>query len=338
MTPPSNSRAQLSAIVVHWRNEAQMARLLDAWPDDPHWQLLVVDNSRSLEALPTPATLLVPDRNLGFGAGVDFGAARATGDWLLVLNPDARPEPGALDALRAAIRDFPEAAGIVPALVDPEGRSQHLWQLRPLPTPAQLVAQTFRFVAVHGPREPPPQGTTIEQPAAAALLLRRETLDAVGGFDGGYYPAWFEDVDLARRLADAARRDRASDQAGECHSRGRLVYEPGARFVHEGGTSVPALGYGPFLWIYYRHLARYLHRHHSSMWALLARGALVIGMLLRVLALPLRSPRLATGRGAAARALLASTWGALSNWQGPRQLRNRYPEAPMPPIPKSTKR
>ena len=269
---------------------------------------------------------------------MDFGAARATGDWLLVLNPDARPELGALDALRAATSDYPEAAGIVPALIDPDGRSQHLWQLRPLPTPAQLIAQTLRFVAVHGPREPPPRGTAIEQPAAAALLLRRDALDAVGGFDGGYYPAWFEDVDLARRLADSARRRLGRDHTAEHGDRGRLVYEPGARFVHEGGTSVPALGYGPFLWIYYRHLARYLSRHHGPAWALLARCALMSGMLLRLLALPVRSPRQATGRGAAARALLASAWGALSDWQRPRALRNRYPEPARQPIPGDAKR
>lgn len=326
MTPLSTAQPKLSAIVVHWRNEEQMARLQAAWPDDPRWQLLVVDNSRSLGTLPAPATLLIPDSNLGFGAGVDFGAARAAGDWLLVLNPDARPEPGALDALLAATEDFPQAAGIVPALVGPEGRSQHPWQLRPLPTPTQLIAQTLRFVGVHGPREPPPRGSAIEQPAAAALLLSRAALDAVDGFDGGYYPAWFEDVDLARRLADAASSGEQRGHKDGDHTRGRLVYEPAARFVHEGGTSVPALGYGPFLWIYYRHLARYLHRHHGPGWAYLARGTLVIGMLIRLMAVPLRSPRQASDRGAASRALLASAWGALSDWRRPRALRSRYPE------------
>src|SRR5690606_5351472 len=128
-----------------------------------------------------------------------------------------------------------------------------------------------------------------------ALALRRKAFESVGGFDAGYHPAWFEDVDLARRLA----------AAGET-----IVYLPAATFVHRGGASVPALGYGRFLAAYDRNLARYLRRHHGRGWELVFRALVPVGALLRTLALPLRRPRRAASRGEAARALLALAGGA----------------------------
>ncbi|HYO15800.1 MAG TPA: hypothetical protein VE685_21585, partial [Thermoanaerobaculia bacterium] len=153
-----------------------------------------------------------------------------------------------------------------------------------------------------------PAGTPVEQPAAAALAFRREALAAVGGFDDGFHPAWFEDVDLARRLAGAGLV---------------LRYWPAARFRHGLGSTVPGLGYGPFLWIYYRNLTRYLRKHHGRAWALAARMALVAGIAVRLLALPLRRPQRARSRGEAARGLLLVLAGALTGWTRPRHFAER---------------
>ena len=125
-------------------------------------------------------------------------------------------------------------------------------------------------------------------------------MERIGGFDAGFYPAWFEDVDLARRL----RSDGAV-----------LRYWPAARFRHHLGSTVPRLGYGPFLWIYYRNLTRYLDKHHGRGWALAARAALVLGRGDPPVLLPLRRPRRAASRRGA-RGLMAVLGGALSGWRG----------------------
>jgi len=293
---------ELAAVVVHWRGEAHLAGLVAAWPRDPRFELVVVDNSASLGELPAPARLVVPGRNLGFGGGVNRGLASTSAPWVLILNPDVRPRPGALDRILAATADFPDAAGIVPALEGPGGESQCRWQLQPLPSPSTLVLQTLFLGGERGPHSEPERGTAVEQPAAAALVLRRTVLDELGGFDEGYYPAWFEDVDLARRLR----------QGGHL-----MVFEPAARFVHGRGGSVPELGYGAFLWVYYRNLTRYLRQHHGADWALAARFTLVKGMALRLLLLPLRRPRRAPSRRAAAAALIDVIRGASSDWRRP---------------------
>jgi len=299
----------LTAVVVHWRDEEHLGRLAAAWPDDPAFELLVVDNSATLDVLPPSARLITPGRNLGFAGGVNRGVAAARSRRILILNPDARPEPGALEHLAAAFDAWPDAAGIVPALFGADGEPQHRWQLQPLPSPWTLLRQTFFLAGRRGPRRQPPRGAEIEQPAAAALAVRREVLDEIGGLDEAFFPAWFEDVDFARRLAAAGHR---------------LLYDPSIRFVHDGGATVPTLGYGPFLWIYYRGLSRYLRLHHGAAWSALARLSLPFGMVLRLLLLPLRRPRRAVSRRAAAAGLTAVAAGALSGWRRPADYARRF--------------
>ena len=303
------SGPRLAAVVVHWRNEAELAALVRAWPEDPRFELVVVDNSASLGDSSPPARVIAVDDNLGFAGGVNRGVVSTSAPWILILNPDARPLDGALEALLEAIDELPEAAGIVPALQSADGTSQCHWQLRPLPSPYELLAQTLFLAGVHGPDTEPERGTPVEQPAAAALAIRRDVLESVGGLDEGFYPAWFEDVDLARRLKAAGHR---------------LLFVPEARFEHALGGSVPELGYGPFLWVYYRNLTRYLSRHHGRSWALAARWTLFAGMKLRLLLLPIRCPQRATSRREAAAGLLDVMRGALSRWQRPRSYARKF--------------
>lgn len=312
-----SSPPELSGVVVHWRNEEQLARLLAAWPrDDPRFELIVVDNSRSLPELPPWVQGITPPHNLGFAGGVNRGAARARGAIVLLLNPDVVPREGALEELLDGFEAHPEAAGLAPRLLGVAsagpGVPQHTWQLRPLPTPWTLILQTLLIPAGRGPATEPPAGTPIPQPAAAALALRREVLEELGGFDEGFHPAWFEDVDFARRLADRG---------------GILRYWPAAELLHELGASVPGLGYGPFLWVYYRNLQRYLSKHHGPVWRAFSSLTLLEGMALRLLLLPLVKPRRARGRGEAARGLLAVMAGALTGWRRPRELAKRFPAA-----------
>lgn len=294
MQPP-----QLSGVVVHWRNEELLAQLTSAWPRDPRFELVVVDNGSSGPLELGPARLVQPEANLGFGGGANAGAAEAQGPILLILNPDAIPEEGALDRLLEGFEAFPDAAGLAPKLVGPGGESQAGWQLRRLPSPWRLLLQAFPFAGMPEEDEPEP-GAPVEQPAAAALALRREAFDSAGGFDAGFHPAWFEDVDLALRMKKAGLV---------------LRYWPAAVFRHGMGSTVPRLGYGRFLWIYYRNLTRYLRKHHGPLWALAARIALIPGVLIRLVLLPLRRPRRAESRGEAFRGLIGVLAGALRGWR-----------------------
>ena len=194
---------------------------------------------------------------------------------------------------------------MAPRLLGPKGEPQAAWQLRKIPSAWECLTHALPVPGAWRKEPEPPAGAVIEQPAAAALALRRTALEKVDGFDEGFYPAWFEDVDLARRLKQAGLQ---------------LRYWPAARFRHRLGSTVPRLGYGLFLFIYYRNLTRYLGKHHGRGWALALRAALIPGMIFRLLALPFRRPNRAASRREALAGLLGVLLGALSGWTRPRRL------------------
>src|SRR6185436_11655045 len=100
----------LTGIIVHWHNEEALAELTAAWPRDPRFELLVVDNGSSLpldDLRLGPARLLQPGRNLGFAGGANAGIAAARAPLVLLLNPDAVPAAGALERLLEGFAAFP---------------------------------------------------------------------------------------------------------------------------------------------------------------------------------------------------------------------------------------
>lgn len=304
---------ELSTIVVAWRAAEDVAELIATWPRDGRFELLIVDQEgdaarhlrgsaegKPVAHLPANVRLIDAGGNLGFAGGSNFGARAATAELLFFLNPDARVDAIALASIGDGFAAWPAAAGVVPRLVGFDGAPQTGWQLRRLPSPVALLAHAFFWNPGTGPAAEPLPGTPVEQPAAAALALRRAAFEAVGGFDAGYFPAWFEDVDLARRLAEGGHR---------------LFYRPEAVVRHRQGSSVATLGYRAFLTAYDRNLCRYLEKHHGRLWALAFRLLVVPAALLRLLLLPLRRPARAASRSEAAGALLAVAGGSLSGWR-----------------------
>jgi GT2 family glycosyltransferase len=133
------TRPELSGVVVHWHNQAELARLTASWPVDPRYELLVVDNGSAGPLELGPARLLGGGVNRGFAAGVNLGVGAAAADRLLILNPDLEVLPGALDELVAGFEALPQAAGLVPTLLGRDGTPQTPWQARTLPSAAVSV-------------------------------------------------------------------------------------------------------------------------------------------------------------------------------------------------------
>jgi GT2 family glycosyltransferase len=283
----------------------------------------VVDNGgaldrRELDARWPGATLLVNRDNRGLGPAVNQAAAVASGDVLLILNPDTRAEGEPFSEIARAFASGDGVVAVAPRLVDaleaaavprrklaPPGREdQFTFQLRRLPrlrddarelllfdhaAPNNRSRRRFRYAD-----RDPDQPLEVEQPAASALAVRTDVYRAVGGFDETLTPAWFEDVDLCARLRE----------------RGTILYWPAARFRHRGGVAAGALGYARFLPIYYGNAIRYRRRRYRPAARLGYRALLAAGMLMRLAALPLR-PRPPRPRRESARAYLGTLAVAL---------------------------
>jgi GT2 family glycosyltransferase len=109
----------------------------------------------------------------------------------------------------------------------------------------------------------------VEQPAGAFLMIRRAVWQELGGFDEGFYPLWFEDVDFCRRIQQRGLK---------------LYYVPEAVAKHTGGHSIPHLAVEMRRVYWYRSLLRYSSRHFRP-WAFRAVCASVLaGSVLRSMA------------------------------------------------------
>lgn len=127
----------------------------------------------------------------GFCRGVNLGMARASGNFLLLLNNDTSPEPGSFQGLLEALEDSPdETAAAVPSIPRPDGSDDSLfkWAFK------RGLAITGQF----SEGEPYPSG--------ACALWRREAWESLGGLDCRYAPIYWEDTDMGVRMHEKGYR------------------------------------------------------------------------------------------------------------------------------------
>jgi N-acetylglucosaminyl-diphospho-decaprenol L-rhamnosyltransferase len=199
--------------------------------------VIVVDNAfdapgEQRALLEQLATVVCLPRRTGFAAANNRGMAVGSAPFVLLLNSDILAVAGSVEGLLDALLADPLAVTAGGRLVDPETlQTQEGYRPRPFPTlanfivvmlgveelwPGNPITRRYHGSSVHD------EGVQViaAQPAAAALMVRREALSAIGGLDERFW-FWFEDSDLLLRLG----------------RRGRILYVPGAVFRHLGGGS-----------------------------------------------------------------------------------------------------
>lgn len=169
-----------------------------SWRD---FEVLIVDNSiepgglDGLDLRGLPEVLCLPHAgNLGFAAGNNRAAERASGEWLALLNPDATADPGWLASMVDAMARHPGASMFASLQVN-------------MDDPQRLDGAGDCFFGLGFPwrggygrpaAETPPEGLCFS-PCGAGALYRRDAFLAVGGFDEAFF-CFGEDTDLAYRL------------------------------------------------------------------------------------------------------------------------------------------
>ena len=232
-------------------------------------EIAVIDNASSDASL--ESTGGIGDRvhfirnssNLGFAGGVNQAFAATSSPYVLILNPDIGVPPGVVDRLRGFLDDHPKAAAI-------GGHVGGTYLPRRLPTTRSLILEN---IGLARPAAAPEGGEPyeVEQPAAAALMIRRAAFQEIGGFDPRFHPAWYEDVDFCKQLKTAGWR---------------IYFDPSARFMHEGGYSAMKLGSAGFAEAYYRNQLRYVRKHMSAAAGVAIRCSIAAGMVARSIAAP----------------------------------------------------
>jgi N-acetylglucosaminyl-diphospho-decaprenol L-rhamnosyltransferase len=260
----------VSVAIVNWNTGHRLKKCVaSVLSTAPGAEIVIVDNASTDASLDSVGDfrnqidIVRNSVNRGFAAAVNQAVSQATTPYALILNPDIVVAPGAVRLLEEFIDAHPRAAAV-------GGYVNDRYLPRDLPTPVSLIAENLGF---GGPRRVANVHDTIEvdQPAAAALMIRKDAYEGIGGFDERFFPAWYEDVDFCLRLKEAGWT---------------IYYVPAAKFEHEGGYSTAALGAKEFADAYYHNQLRYARKHFSLLSVLALRISIIIGMFLRIVRRP----------------------------------------------------
>jgi GT2 family glycosyltransferase len=187
----------------------------------PNAEIIVVDDASTdgtSELLRTePVTVIRLEQNRRFAGAANAGVAASRGSIVLLLNSDARLEPGAIDAFLRAFDSDPRLGVAGARLLNPDGTPQ--WSGGPVPTLAWLlvmVSGIARFL----PKRPQ---TGVDWVSGAAMAFRREVWDTAGPLNERYR-FYAQDLEFCVRARAAGWDVRLIDDA---------------RVVHAGGATMP---------------------------------------------------------------------------------------------------
>ncbi len=280
-----------------------LARLSTAQEESAHeLELIVVDNNSSdgsVDAIRREfpgIKLLAQAENRGFAGGVNPGVQVATQPLVLLLNTDAQASRASIAEAAQHMADFPEVGILGPQILSPERSPQSSAWRDPSLTWMALSAvglsklRPFNFERYH--EIPFTKATEVDCVSGCAMMIRRDLLNELGGFDEDYF-MYFEETDFCVR----ARRS------------GKLVHHaPVGEFVHEEGGTSKSVRLRTFL--DFQRSQILFHRKHGGVGAAIAaRGLLALGSALRLPPLALLS---LTGRAGRARGQLNLHWHGLA--------------------------
>jgi N-acetylglucosaminyl-diphospho-decaprenol L-rhamnosyltransferase len=186
-------------------------------------EVIVVDNkgttggTAGVREHPAVSRVIDHQGNIGFPPAVNLGAAEATGDALLLLNPDAVPQPGCLAAMREPPADWDMWMGVVclpgGTTINTAGGVSHYlgfsWTGRYGEPVANLPSE--------------PYGTGFASGACLGVWL--PVWSELGGFPDHFF-LYFDDVDISHRMRLAGRRFGVLPTARVVHD---YVFEKGPR-------------------------------------------------------------------------------------------------------------
>lgn len=225
----TGSQPRVAIIVLNWNNGHETIACLESLRavTYPRWQAVVVDNGSTDDSVAQirswaeqtgwpvveaaggdaggglcPLVLMCTELNLGYTGGNNVGirhAVEAGFDFALILNNDTTVDPEFLGILVEFAREHPQAGMIGPAVYEAD---------RP-----QTVQSAGARIQWWEAKFPPMNGGVTEAAldktprvvdyiSGAAMLVRRETIEAIGVLDEAFH-LYVEEVDWCRRAAEA---------------------------------------------------------------------------------------------------------------------------------------
>jgi N-acetylglucosaminyl-diphospho-decaprenol L-rhamnosyltransferase len=297
----------LSYCVVNTNGRKHLLACLDAiertHPGGVEREILVLDNASedgSAEAVREWAgevRLIALEQRVGKAANDSTLLREARGGYCLLLNEDSELQPGAAEALLAALEGDPAAAAAGAQLLDSGGQPVSCaWRFPGVGTALAGAVFLHRRLTVQsvGART-----RSVDWAQSSALLVRREAAAEVGYLDPAFF-VYYDECDFCKRLAEAGWR---------------TLFVPAAEAIHHDQLSTDLAVGLPRIVEFHRNRDLYMRKHHGRTAALAVR-------LLTTWAYALRALAAATAPNRSARVMWAHARQALFPSRG-ESLRDR---------------
>ncbi|MEO8512391.1 MAG: glycosyltransferase family 2 protein [Ignavibacteria bacterium] len=238
----------ISVIIVTWNSEEELtacvnsvitaSKGLDA-------ELIIIDNNSSDNSFNIAGkinyqklhTLRNPE-NLGYTKAVNQGIRLAKGKYVLLLNPDTIVDEKSVKVMYDFLEKGMGYGACAPLMKNPDGTTQY--SVRNFPTYWHMFTE-FSLLAYIFPKTKLFGGwkakymdyskeQDIEQPMAAAFLIRRSLLADIGNMDERF-SMFFNDVDLCKKIYDSGFKIRLTPSSIVTHEHGSSIKKDRARMI-----------------------------------------------------------------------------------------------------------
>jgi len=273
----------LSILIVNWNGGQVLLDCLESIfenPPDQPYEVILVDNAsgdasaHAAESRYPQVQVIHSPANLGFAGANNIAFNRASGEYLLLLNPDTIVQPGALQTLLSYLAENSRAGAAGARLLNPDG------SLQPSCSPESTLSREFaRLFHLKGVR---PDGyyemkdwdtaapRRVDTLLGACLMVRRTAQLQIGAMDETFF-MYSEEVDYCRRLRQAGWE---------------ICWVPQARVVHLGAQSTRQAASQMFLQLYLAKV-QYFRKHYGRFSARLYKLILFGAGMARLAAAPL---------------------------------------------------
>jgi len=233
----------LSVIIVSWNVREKLKdniKALLASEGGLKFEIFVVDNASSDESAEmvarefTEVKLIANKENLGFAKANNQAIAEASGEFILLLNPDMRVRPDTLEKMIGWMRDNDQSDVAGCRLVDEAGNNiPHVRRFPKIFDQAMIVLKLShlfpRLLDGYLAKDfDYSQAAKVDSIRGSFFLIRRRALEKIGVLDERYF-IWFEEVDYCRRIAETG---------------GQVWYAPAAECIDFVGQSFAQVSRG----------------------------------------------------------------------------------------------
>jgi GT2 family glycosyltransferase len=236
----------LSIVIVTWNSEEDIAECLGSIYNEFYdesklkIQTIVIDNKSSdnsaivvenfIKIFKHDVKLIKNSENLGFTKGCNQGIKESDGDYIMLLNPDTQIQEDALLKLFDYLKSNENYGAIAPQLITRNKTVQY--SCRTFPYYRDLFFEISRLSTIFSMNKffarwkmryfNHEEITEVEQPMAAALMIKSDVLKKMNYLDERFF-MFFNDIDTCKQIYNLGYK---------------IIFYPDAKIHHKIGTSI----------------------------------------------------------------------------------------------------